>query len=177
MKDSSFVKTMTNLDNKFRIVQRVIMIGAFAFIIIAITAGVTLRYFFRRDLRGIEEFITISAFWMYFTGAIFATHSRKHIGAEIFSEFCKNKKVLYAVAVGSSLITVLVCLLYSIWGVQMFYWSLTMKAATPVWRIPIVVGHTSILFSFIFMTIYWIYIFYQDHVHHSNKINEVESNG
>ena len=133
--------------------------------------------FFRKDLRGLEEFITMAAFWMYFTGAIFATHARKHIGAELFSEFCTNKKVNYYVSMFSTVVTILVCLLFTLFGVQMFYWSLTMKAATPVWRIPLVIGHSSILFSFIFMTIYWIYNLVRDRKFHTDLINEADTNG
>jgi TRAP-type C4-dicarboxylate transport system permease small subunit len=177
MKKSSFIQKMKIIDNKFKIVQRVIMIGTFGFVIIAITTAATLRYFFRKDLRGIEEFITMAAFWMYFTGAIFATHSRKHIGAELFSEFCMNKKINYFVSMFSTVVTVLICFLFMLFGIQMFYWSLTMKAATPVWRIPIVIGHSSILFSFIFMTIYWVYNLVVDHKFHKKLLNEADSNG
>lgn len=139
-----------------KLIQRVVLIIMSVFTVGAVGTGAVMRYVFQKDLYGAEEFITIAAFWLYFTGAIYATHTRKHISAEIFSTFCKNVKIRRIVYFLSATLTLLLALLYSYWGWQFFYWSMTEGGRSLVWQIPLVLGHTAVFVGFVFMAYYFL---------------------
>lgn len=144
------------IDIAIKQIQLVILIASSTFITIGIGTGALLRYLFKKDLYGAEEFITIAAFWMYFIGAVYATHTGKHIAAEIFSSLCKNRKIVYRVKMLSLSVTIALSLLYSYWGWEFFYWSLKSGGRSVVWLIPLVWGHTAVFVSFVFMTFYFL---------------------
>ena len=144
------------IDKVFKRIQQAILIASCSFVTIGIGTGAILRYLFKKDLYGAEEFITIAAFWMYFIGAVYATHTKKHITAEVFSALCNNKKIVHAVKIISLAATILLSMLFSWWGWQFFHWSLTNGGRSVVWLIPLVYGHTAVFLSFVLMTFYFI---------------------
>ena len=144
------------IDNTVKKLQEIILIASCSFVTIGIGTGAILRYLFKKDLYGAEEFITIAAFWMYFIGAVYATHENKHITAEIFSALCRNRKVVYIVKIISLCATVILSLLYSFWGWEFFHWSLTNGGRSVAWLIPLVYGHSAVFISFVLMSVYFI---------------------
>lgn len=147
---------LATLSSTAKKVQRIVLILTSIFTIGAVGTGAMMRYVFEKDLYGAEEFITIAAFWLYFTGAIYATHTKKHISAEIFSTFCKNIKIRRFVYFLSSLLTLALALLYSYWGWHFFYWSMTEGGRSLVWQIPLVLGHSAVFIGFVFMAYYFL---------------------
>lgn len=145
-----------SIDTVLRRIQQFILVATGGFVTVAIGTAAMLRYLFRQDLYGAEEFITIAAFWMYFIGAVYAVHAKKHIQAEIFSSICKNERIVAAVKVTSVALTAALALLYTWWGWEFFAWSLGSNARSVVWQVPLVVGHTAVFVSFILMSIYLI---------------------
>lgn len=143
-----------NINVTLRRAQQVVLVATGGFVTVAIGTGAMLRYLFRQDLYGAEEFITVAAFWMYFIGAVYAVHAKKHIKAEIFSSICSNERLVAAVKVVSVALTAALSLLYTWWGWEFFAWSLGSSARSVVWRVPLVVGHTAVFVSFILMSIY-----------------------
>ncbi len=132
------------------------MITCGAVIVLIVGVGALLRYLFKTDLYGAEEFLTIAAFWMYFMGAVYATHTRKHISAEVFSTYCSNVTLRRAVHFFQLGVTIALALLFSYWGWTFFYWSLTEGGKSTVWQIPLVVSHTAVSLGFVMMTCYFI---------------------
>jgi TRAP-type C4-dicarboxylate transport system, small permease component len=136
--------------------QKAVMIVTSAFIVVSVGSIAIQRYVFRGDLYGMEEFITLAAFWMYFIGAAYATHIRSHISAEIFSIYCTHHGLRQAVALVRTGLTVALALLYTYWAGQMFAWSLAEGGRTTVWQIPLVTTHTAILVGFVLMSWYFL---------------------
>jgi len=156
------VSALTKLDRFVKTSQRVIMIACSAVIVLIVGFAALLRYLFGMDLYGAEEFLTIAAFWMYFMGAVYATHTRSHISAEVFSVYCRNltlRRIVYFFQLG---VTIALALLYSYWGWNFFYWSLTEGGTSTVWQIPLVVSHTAVSLGFVMMTWYFMLQFFGD---------------
>ncbi len=143
------------LDLNLKKLQNIILVASCSFVTIGIGTGAILRYLFKKDLYGAEELITIAAFWMYFIGAVYATHSKKHITAELFSSFCKNLKVVYSVKILSLSVTFLLALIYSWWGWEFFHWSLFKGGKSVALLVPLVYGHSAIFIGFVLMTVYF----------------------
>ena len=136
--------------------QRLVMILCSGFIITAVAAVAFQRYVFEGNLYGIEEYISFAAFWMYFMGASYATHIRSHISAEVFSIYCTHEPTRIVVSMLRSIITLGLCLLFTVWGWEFFYWSLTEGGKTTVWQMPLVIGHSSVFVGFIMMSWYFL---------------------
>ncbi len=164
------LRLIEKIDSSFKMVQRIILVASCSFVTIGIGTGAMLRYIFKKDLYGAEEFITIAAFWMYFIGAVYATHSKKHITAEIFSSLCGNRKIVYAVKIFSLAATAAISILYSWWGWEFFHWSLTNGGRSVAWLIPLVYGHSAVFISFVLMSIYFL-------IELKNEIQEFRSFG
>jgi TRAP-type C4-dicarboxylate transport system permease small subunit len=143
------------LGDSLKTFQEIILILTSSFITIMVASAAILRYFFNKDLYGAEEFISIAAFWMYFTGAVYATHKKKHITVEMFSSICKNVATIQIVRLISLAGTILASLLYSWWGLEFFYWSFTKGGKSVAWRVPLVYGHSAVSIAFILMTFYF----------------------
>lgn len=141
-------------NNPFDKAVIVVMLLSAAFVVVAVAAGAIARYVFRRDIYGIEELTTIAAFWMYFTGAIYATKTRQQISAEMLSAFIKRPRVLYAFALLQRIVTFLLCLIFTWWGWEFFHWSLVNGGKTNLWQIPVIVGQGSVFIGFVGMLLY-----------------------
>jgi TRAP-type C4-dicarboxylate transport system substrate-binding protein len=149
------VSALTRLDRFIKTSQRLIMIACSAVIVLIVGVAALLRYLFGTDLYGGEEFLTIAAFWMYFMGAVYATHTRSHISAEVFSIYCRNVRLRRLVHFFQLGVTVALALLYSYWGWSFFHWSLTEGGSSTVWQIPLVVSHTAVALGFVMMAWYF----------------------
>lgn len=135
--------------------QAVLMVVASVFIVVGVSAMAIMRYVFESNLYGAEEIILIGAFWMYFLGAGYASYQRKHIRAEVFSVYCKSETIKLSVKALAEAITLGLSLIYTYWAIEFILRSFASGGVTPVWRIPMVTVHLSILIGFILMTLYF----------------------
>src|SRR5699024_5526309 len=110
-------KSITTLWNSLLKMQWGVIIIASVLIVVIEGAIVIMRYFLKADLFDIEEIIVISSFFLYFIGTSVGTHDKKHITAELVSEFVNNEIIKRSIKLISSFITTAVCLV-------IFYWSL-----------------------------------------------------
>ena len=143
-------------NNLFEKIVTVVMVATAAFVVLAVGCSAIMRYFVRRDIYGVEELITIAAFWMYFAGAVYATKTRQQISAEMFTVLTKNPKVLYVVALAQRSITLLLCLIYAWWGWEFIFWSVQSGGRTTLWQIPLYVGQSAVFLGLICMLIYFV---------------------
>lgn len=143
-------------DNAFDKIVIFIMLVCGCFVVLAVASGAIARYFFRKDIYGIEELTTVAAFWMYFAGAVYATKARKQISAEMMTMFTQNPVILYAMVLLQRAITFLLCLVYSWWGLEFFRWSFLDGGKTNLWQIPIFVGQGAVLFGLLGMLTYFL---------------------
>lgn len=143
-------------NNFFEKIVTVIMVASASFVVLAVGSSAIMRYFVRRDIYGVEELITIAAFWMYFAGAVYATKTRQQISAEMFTIFTKNPKVLYGVALAQRSITLILCLIYTWWGWEFIFWSVNGGGKTTLWQIPLYVGQSAVFLGLVCMLIYFV---------------------
>jgi TRAP-type C4-dicarboxylate transport system permease small subunit len=142
-------------DNLFSKIVVAVMVAAGVFEVLTVSTNAVMRYIVRRDIRAVEEFITMVAFWMYFCGAIYAAKRRAHISAEALTLFCKNPRILYGLQVFKRVSAFLICLIFAWWGLEFFWWGVTEGGHTNIYKIPQVVGHVSVTIGFCAMLTYY----------------------
>ncbi|MDK2986559.1 MAG: TRAP-type transport system small permease protein [Clostridia bacterium] len=143
-------------------IQRGIMIFSSIFVIIVISLAVVLRYIFKTDLYGLEEIVTLVAFWLYFIGSSYGSYEKSQISADILTMYLRNKKHKQIVTIIASLITTAMSILGTYWAFQFFVWGIVMRAASPVYRIPMVIPQSSIFISFCLMSLYNLVYLFED---------------
>ena len=136
-------------------VLRFIMISMSLTVAVVIGVAAALRYVFKMDMYGIEDFIIVFAYWLYFSGGAYGAFENSHITADILTVYMKNQKMKRGIICFSSLCTVLLSGLFAFWGWQMFAWQLDKGGATPVWRIPLYVPQSAITLGLTLMTFYF----------------------
>ena len=133
---------------------------------IAIVLGISLQVFFRYvleiNLFGMEEVIIIFAFWLYFIGASYGTYEKSHISADIVTVYIKNKSLQAIMKMIVSIITLILCLLFTYWSVDFFMWGIEQGATSTSLHIPMTIPQSSIFIGFILMSFYLIVHFIQD---------------
>ena len=143
-------------DNLFEKAVVAVMVATGVFVVLAVAAGAVMRYLFRKDIYGVEELTTIAAFWMYFTGAVYAGKTRQLISAEMITVFTKNPVILYAAALTQRVAVLAICLVFSWWGWQFLQWSYTGGGRTNLWQIPLWVGQSSVFFGLVCLLAYFV---------------------
>jgi len=135
--------------------ERFIIILTSWLCVLTIVLAVILRYIFHTDLYGIEEFLIIFAFWLYFMGAAYGAYEKSHIRADIISVFLKNQKLVKLFSILELSISTLACAILTLWGFKYLLWGLQKGARSSGWRIPLVIPQSSILIGFLLMCIYF----------------------
>ncbi len=161
MEEKNFIKDNIIWKGLLKI-QRGIMIFCSIFVIVIITLSVILRYIFQTDLYGLEEIVTLVAFWLYFIGSSYGSFEKSQISADILTMYIKNEKYKQIVIIISSTITTVIGLLGTYWAFDFFTWGIVMKAASPVYRIPMIVPQSAIFVSFCLMSLYNIVYLVED---------------
>lgn len=143
-------------------IQKVILVLASLSIIIGISTQVFFRYILEINLFGMEEIIVIFAFWLYFIGASYGTYERSHISADIVTVYIRNQRLKNLIRVIISLITLLLCLLFTYWAIDFFMWGIEQGARSTSLHIPMTIPQSSIFVGFILMSFYLIVHFIND---------------
>lgn len=142
--------------------QRGILVLSSASVVLLMTVSVFLRYVLRTDLFGIEDFLVIGAFWLYFIGASYGSYDESHIKADILSLYLKGTKLQVIINFISSLITLIVSIVFTKWAVDLFIWGIVMKGKSPAWGIPYYVPQSSLMVGFILMSFYFVIYLIRD---------------
>ena len=143
-------------------VQKVILVFTSALVIIGIATQASFRYFFRIDFFGLEEVIVLLAFWLYFIGASYGSFTKSHITADIIPVYIKNNKIKSIAMLVTSLITIVIAVLYSLWSLDYILWIAERGTTTAVLKIPVILSRSAIFVGFVLMTAYFIYHFVLD---------------
>ncbi|WP_240374025.1 TRAP transporter small permease [Bacillus piscicola] len=143
-------------------IQRTILITCSLFIIIGISLNVVFRYILEKSLFGIEEIIVVFAFWLYFIGGSYGSYERSHITADITNSYITNEKIRLLVKAVVSLITLVICLVFTYWAVEFIVWAIQQGAESPALHIPAYIPQSAIFIGFILMSFYLSINFIQD---------------
>src|SRR5690625_1050175 len=125
-------------------------------IIVALSLAVLLRYVLKIDLFGLEELLIIPIFLLYFLGASYGSYEKSHITADIMETYVKNEKVLKAIRLFTTFVSLVASSVFTYWAFQYFLWSVNKLEKTPGWHIPLFIPHGIVLIGFLLMSIYFL---------------------
>lgn len=137
-------------------IQRLILLMASLLLVSSLVITVLLRYVFNSDLFGLEEFIIIPGFWLYFLGAAYGTRDDSHIKADLVTEFVTNKSKVKIIQVITQFITFITCVIMTVWGFDFLLWSYNSGAKSPALNIPSYFSQMSVFIGFLLMSIYFL---------------------
>ncbi len=132
---------------------------------VAITVIVSLAMFlriFNTDLVGYEEILVMVAFWLYMIGSSYGSYEKSQITADILNVYLKpgrGKSVVNVVRAG---LTVVLGLIFNYWAYEFLFWALKMNVKSPVWRLPMAIGQSSIFIGLLLVSLYNIVYFYDE---------------
>jgi len=103
---------------------------------------------------GYEEILIICAFWLYMLGTAYGSYEQSHITADVIVVMMKESYAKQLIALLRNTLTLVIGIIFLVWCFQLFYWTIEMAQKTPVWRIPVTVAQSSLLFGLTLATFY-----------------------
>ncbi len=141
--------------------QRVLLVITSLFVVLIMCAEVVLRYVFKSDLFGIEEIVVIAAFWLYFMGSSYGVFEKSHVKADIIPQMLKPRARAFLSVLVNFTVSAL-CILFTVWAVEMVQYSITWMPRTTGLRIPIFISQSSVLLGYALMSMYSVVYFFED---------------
>src|SRR5690625_544581 len=102
---------------------------------------------FNINLLGYEEILIICAFWLYMIGSVYGSYERSHIKADIVIMMMNEGKLKDLTAIIRDTLNVILGIIFFLWALQLAQWNLENGQLTPVWRIPVLVSQSSLVFG------------------------------
>lgn len=118
---------------------------------------------------GYEEIVIIFAFWMYMLGSAYGSYDNSHIRADVLSVVMKEGVRKDFLSLLEKVLTLLLSLVFLYWAITFIIWSANAGGSTPAWRIPNIVGQSSVVVGLILMMIYNIAHLYDEWIKFSRK--------
>lgn len=133
-----------------------------ALLMTIISAATVMRYIFKLDLYGYEEWIKIFAFWLYFIGAGFGAYAGTHVSADLVQSYLPDSFIKRLLLLARTIITLAVTLLFTWYGWDFFWFAFRGPLGTGIaipktvaWRIPLWTAYLSIFLGLVFMSYYF----------------------
>lgn len=96
---------------------------------------------------GYEEILIICAFWLYMLGTAYGSFEDSHIKADVIVVMMPEGRTKTLLALIRNTLSLILGLIFLGWAFQLFQWTIIMGNKTPVWRIPMTVSQSSLLFG------------------------------
>jgi len=110
--------------------------------------------FLRIDWFGSEELTLFVAFWLYFTGAAYASRENTHISADMLSLFTSNVKVRAVADIVKNTIGAVMAAVFTYWCFNYVSWQANLGAKSAVYKLPIIISTIPIFICFLLWTLY-----------------------
>ena len=141
--------------------QRFLLVLTSLFVVLIMCLEVVLRYVFKSDLFGIEEIVVIAAFWLYFMGSSYGVFEKSHVKADIIPQLLKpGARARLGVIINFTVSAL--CVLFTIWAVEMVRYSIVWMPRSTGLRIPTFISQSSVLLGYALMSMYSIVYFLED---------------
>lgn len=127
-----------------------------------ITFGSVVLRELNMNFLGYEEILIMFAFWLYMVGTAYGSYERSHITADIVVVMLPDGFAKDLIGLLRNILTVVLGIAFLLWAIQLVQWTVQMDTRTPVWRIPMTVSQSSILFGLIFASFYHIVYLYNE---------------
>lgn len=111
---------------------------------------------------GYEEILVICAFWLYMFGTAYGSFENSHIKADIIVVMMKEGRFKTTLAMLRNVLSLVLGIIFLLWALQLFQWTIIMENKTPVWRIPMTVSQSSLLFGLGVATFYNLVYLYDE---------------
>lgn len=144
------------------VIQKAIMVVTGIATLMIMSSAMLLRWLFNTDFKGFEEILVMFAFWSYMIGASYGSYQKNQITADILDIYLKEGRIKASIHVFRSLLTVILSSVITVWAIEFVSWGIRMKTKTPVCRLPMVWGQSSLLIGLILITAYNLFYFYDD---------------
>ena len=106
------------------------------------------------DFYGYEEITLFIAFWLYFTGSMYAAKNNTHIDANMISMFVDNEKVVKIFDLIRSVITFILTVIVTAWCFKYVKWQWGLHAKSNVFKLPNIIAQIPIFISFFVWNFY-----------------------
>lgn len=133
--------------------QRAVIIVT-AVIVTLIIAGACILRVFNINFIGFEELALLVVFWLYMIGCSHGSFEQSQITADILEQMLpasKGKRVLRLVRY---ILTFVLSAIFLCWAFDLVLWTAQADTRTSVFRIPVVVGQSSIFIGLLISTFY-----------------------
>lgn len=118
---------------------------------------------------GYEEILIICAFWLYMLGTAYGSFENSHIKADIIVVMMPEGRTKSLIALVRNTFSLVLGIIFLLWALQLFQWTIIMENKTPVWRIPMTVSQSSLLFGLGMATFYNIVYLYDEFKNYIGK--------
>jgi TRAP-type C4-dicarboxylate transport system permease small subunit len=118
---------------------------------------------------GYEEILIICAFWLYMLGTAYGSFEDSHIKADIIVVMMPEGRMKSLIALIRNTFSLVLGIIFLLWALQLFQWTIIMENKTPVWRIPMTVSQSSLLFGLGMATFYNIVYLYDEFKNYIGK--------
>lgn len=150
-----FWRTLANI-------QKFIMVITGLAVMLIVSSAMLLRWLFNTDFKGYEEILVMFAFWLYMIGSSYGSYRKNQITADILNIYLKEGRVKSVINLVRSFLTLILAAIFNYWAYEFVVWGFTMKTKTPVWRLPMVWGQSSLMVGLTLVTFYNLVYFYDE---------------
>lgn len=127
-----------------------------------ITFGSVVLRELNMNFLGYEEILIICAFWLYMLGTAYGSYENSHIKADVIVVMMPEGFTKSLIAIIRNTLSLVLGFIFLLWALQLFQWTIEMGNKTPVWRIPMTVSQSSLLFGLTFATFYNLVYLYDE---------------
>lgn len=111
---------------------------------------------------GYEEILIICAFWLYMMGTAYGSYENSHIKADVIVIMMPEGLAKSLLALIRNTLSLILGVVFLLWALQLFQWTIVMETKTPVWRIPVTISQSSLLFGLVIATFYNLVYLYDE---------------
>lgn len=134
--------------------QRTIIVVTGIVTIVTVFLACMFRYFLNQDLKAYDEWLLMSAFWLYMIGGAHASSEKSHITADILNVYLKEGRKKSVINLIKLTATFILGIVFMLWALEYVMWTVNLGSKTPVYQIPAVIGVFSVFCGFLLMSFY-----------------------
>jgi TRAP-type C4-dicarboxylate transport system, small permease component len=127
-----------------------------------ITFAAVITRAFDINFLGYEEILIICAFWLYMLGTAYGSYEDSHIKADVIVVMMPEGRAKSLLSLIRNAVSLILGIIFLCWAFQLFQWTIVMGNKTPVWRIPMTVSQSSLLFGLTVATFYHVVYLYDE---------------
>lgn len=123
-------------------------------IVAGIVAIETIGRFVGFNFSGYEELLVISVFWLYMFGCAYGSYENSQIRADILETLMKEGTAKDVLVTIKLILTLILGAIMLVWAIQLVQWSTEQQTMTTVYRLPMTIGHSSMVVGLSLTTFY-----------------------